>query len=75
MGFLLPIIKLIVWTVGGFVLFGVCAFIKESLQPKLGGFAFLTAAIIFMAGLTLFAGLVNLDFGPDSGPAFFGDSN
>ena len=44
MGFLLPIIKLIVWTVGGFVLFGVCAFIKESLQPKLGGFAFLIAA-------------------------------
>ena len=46
MGFLLPIIKLIVWTVGGFVLFGVCAFIKESLQPKLGGFAFLIAVIM-----------------------------
>jgi len=25
--------------------------------------------------LTFFAGIVNFDFGPDSGPAFFGDSN
>jgi len=75
MGFLLPIIKLIVWTVGGFFLFGVCAFIKEVLEPKIGGFAFVIAAIFFLAALTFFAGIVNFDFGPDSGPAFFGDSN
>ena len=39
MGFLLPIIKLIAWTLGGFILFGICAFIKEMLEPKIGGFA------------------------------------
>ena len=60
---------------GGFFLFGVCAFIKEVLEPKIGGFAFVIAAIFFLAALTFFAGIVNFDFGPDSGPAFFGDSN
>ena len=75
MGFLLPIIKLIAWTVGGFILFGVCAFIRETLQPKLGGFAFVIAAIIFMVGLTFFAVIVNMDLGPERGPRFFGDSN
>ena len=73
MGFLLPIIKLIAWTVGGFILFGICAFIKEALEPKIGGFAFVIAAILFLVGLTIFAGFVNMDLGPERGPRFFGD--
>ena len=73
MGFLLPIIKLIAWTVGGFILFGICAIIKEALEPKIGGFAFVIAAILFLVGLTFFAGFVNMDLGPERGPRFFGD--
>ena len=41
------IFSLIAWTVGGFIIFGICAFIREALEPHIGGFAWLLAVVLF----------------------------
>jgi len=65
----------IIWCVGGFLAFGICAFIKDVLEPAIGGFAFVIVAVLFIVLLVLLTFIV-----PGSGslepgaPRFFGDS-
>jgi len=65
----------IIWCVGGFLSFGICAFIKDALEPTLGGFAFVIVAVLFIVLLVLLTYIVpksgNLEPGA---PRFFGDS-
>ena len=69
------ILSLIAWTIGGFICFGICAFIKEALEPKIGGFAFVIAAISFLVLLVLLTTIVQYPGSLEPGkPGFFGDS-
>ena len=58
MSFLIPIFNLIVWTIGGAIVFWFCAFINKALAPALRGFSFVIAAILFIVILALFAGIL-----------------
>ena len=73
--FMGAIFSLIAWTVGGFVIFGICAFIREALEPHIGGFAWLLAIILFFVLLIFLAGIVPYPGDLEPGrPRFFGDS-
>jgi len=50
------IFSLIAWTVGGFIIFGICAFICDALEPTIGGFAWLLAVILFFVLLIITSG-------------------
>ena len=69
MSFLIPIFTLIVWTIGGALVFWFCSFINEALAPALGGFSFVIAAILFIVILALFAAIL-----PDIGSSDCGRS-
>ena len=65
----------IIWCVGGFLAFGLCAIIKDALEPTLGGFAFIIVAVLFIVLLILLAGIVPYSGSLEPGaPRFFGDS-
>ena len=67
--------SLIAWTVGGFIIFGICAFIREALEPHIGGFAWLLAVVLFFVLLIFLAGIVPYPGDLEPGrPRFFGDS-
>ena len=69
------IFSLIAWTVGGFIIFGICAFIREALEPTIGGFAWLLAVILFFVLLILLAGIVQYPVDLEPGASrFFGVS-
>ena len=74
MSFLISIFILNVWTIGGAFVFWFCAFINETLAPALGGFSFVTAAILFIVILALFAGILSDIGSSDCGrPGFMGE--
>ena len=52
------IFSLIAWTVSGFIIFGIYAFIREALEPTIGGFAWILAVILFFGLLILLAVIV-----------------
>ena len=69
------IIGLIIWCVGGLLAFGICAFIREALEPLLGGFAFVIVAVLFIVLLVLLTYIVPYSGSLEPGvPRFFGDS-
>ena len=65
MGFLLPISKLIAWTVGRFILLEFAHY-KKALEPKIGGF-FCDCCNFIFSWTDIFAGFVNMDLGPERG--------
>jgi hypothetical protein len=69
------IIGLIIWCVGGLLAFGISAFIREALEPLLGGFAFVIVAVLFIVLLVLLTYIVPYSGSLEPGaPRFFGDS-
>ena len=69
------IIGLIIWCVGGLLAFGISAFIREALEPLLGGFAFVIVAVLFIVLLVLLTYIVPYSGSLEPGaPPFFGDS-
>ena len=73
--FMGAIFSLIAWTVGGFIIFGICAFIREALEPHIGGIAWLLAVVLFFVLLIFLAGIVPYPGDLEPGkPRFFGDS-
>ena len=69
------ILDLIIWTVGGFICFGIVAVIHKGLERIIGGFAIIVSFILFCTMLMLLTGVVDIPLGPERGPAFFTDSN
>ena len=72
---MMTIVWLLVWTIGGFLIFGISAFIYKLFEPLLGKSAILIAAIFFIVVLIFFSGVVpiSMDLSPGR-PFFFGDS-
>jgi len=69
------IFGLIIWCVGGFFAFQLCAKINELLEPKIGGFAFVIVAVLFIVLLVLLTYIVPYSGSLEPGaPRFFGDS-
>ena len=65
----------IIWCVGGFLAFGLCAMIREALEPIIGGFAFVLVAVLFIVLLVLLTYIVPYSGSLEPGaPGFFGDS-
>jgi hypothetical protein len=65
----------IIWCVGGFLAFGLCAMIREALEPIIGGFAFVLVAVLFIVLLVLLTYIVPYSGSLEPGaPRFFGDS-
>ena len=65
----------IVWIVGGVAAFGLCAAIMKMLEPIFSGFSFIIVLVLWFIIMTFLAGIVDIDVGPDRGPACFGDAN
>ena len=65
----------IIWCVGGYFAFQICAKINEALAPKIGGFAFVLVAVLFIVLLVLLTYIVPYSGSLEPGaPRFFGDS-
>ena len=69
------IFDLIIWTIGGFLAFGLCAVIREFLEPILGaGFSLIIVTVLFFVLLILLTQIVSYEGSLEPGrPAFFGD--
>ena len=68
-------VSFIIWCVGGGLAFGLCAIIKEVLEPIIGGFAFVLVAVLFIVLLVLLTNIAPYPGSLEPGaPRFFGDS-
>ena len=65
----------IIWTIGGFAAFGLCAIIREFLEPILGaGFSLIIVTVLFFVLLILLTQIVSYEGSLEPGrPRFFGD--
>ena len=70
------IFDFIIWTVGGFGSFGLCAVIRAFLENIIGEWlAWIIAAVLWFTMLILLTYVVNGGDLADVGPRFFGDVN
>ena len=58
------IFGLIIWIVGGVAVFWLCALVYKMLEPKLGGFSFVVALIVFLAIMMVFSGFIDIPISP-----------